>query len=223
MNEFSIGSESRDCVIPHMEQMQGPDENIPEHWTRTLRPCGNHTECGAQTTYIDENKVWHCLKCGWRSDDMKKHKTYTEAEIKEIKKLYADGLPAKDIALKLNRSASAISVKLCELRKKGEIDKKQAPQPAVEPEKPEVEEVAQEPDTQEEQTITENDEKAPQDVFTVEVDEHTAESEEETARLTHDMYVTAFEAMLKRLRTGEIGIRRMVFDEDDGVFLVEYV
>lgn len=38
------------------------DEKIPEGYTRTWRPC---MECNSSVTYIDKDKVWHCLKCGW--------------------------------------------------------------------------------------------------------------------------------------------------------------
>ena len=35
---------------------------IPEGWVRTLRPCMG---CSSSVTYIDKDKTWHCLKCGW--------------------------------------------------------------------------------------------------------------------------------------------------------------
>lgn len=38
------------------------DEKIPEGWVRTLRPCMG---CSSSVTYIDNDKVWHCMKCGW--------------------------------------------------------------------------------------------------------------------------------------------------------------
>ena len=37
-------------------------EKIPEGYTRTLRPC---MACASSVTYIDKDKTWHCLKCGW--------------------------------------------------------------------------------------------------------------------------------------------------------------
>lgn len=45
------------------------EEPVPVGWVKTLRPC---MECNSKYTFIDSEKVWHCMRCGWRSDEVKK-------------------------------------------------------------------------------------------------------------------------------------------------------
>lgn len=89
------------------------EEPIPEGWVKTLRPC---MECHSEYTYIDTEKVWHCMRCGWRSDMGKK---FSEEEIALIAKGLEMGKTIKRIAEELDRDYGSVNQKIFKLRKKG--------------------------------------------------------------------------------------------------------
>lgn len=92
------------------------DEEIPVGWVKTWRPC---MECASAVTYIDSNKVWHCMKCGWRSD---MGKMYSEEEVKVIVDGLRIGRKLTDIARDINRDYASVCQKAQQLRRKGLLD-----------------------------------------------------------------------------------------------------
>lgn len=89
------------------------EEPIPEGWVKTLRPCA---ECRSEYTYIDTKKVWHCMRCGWRSDtDMK----YSDEEVALIVEKKSEGCSNREIASMLHRDVDTVNQKIFQLRKKG--------------------------------------------------------------------------------------------------------
>lgn len=65
MQEISFEGQKANYIYGYFPR----EEPIPEGWVKTLRPC---MECHSEYTYIDTEKVWHCMRCGWRSDEMNK-------------------------------------------------------------------------------------------------------------------------------------------------------
>ena len=86
---------------------------IPSGWVKTMRPC---MECNSGLTFIDENKVWHCMRCEWRSDMGKK---FSEEEIALIAKGLEMGKTIKRIAEELDRAYGSVNQKIAQMRKRG--------------------------------------------------------------------------------------------------------
>lgn len=86
---------------------------IPSGWVKTMRPC---MECNSGFTFIDENKVWHCMRCEWRSDMGKK---FSEEEIALIAKGLEMGKTIKRIAEELDRAYGSVNQKIAQMRKRG--------------------------------------------------------------------------------------------------------
>lgn len=89
------------------------EEPLPADWVKTWRPC---MECASAVTYIDSEKVWHCMKCGWRSDMGKK---FSEEEIALIAKGLEMGKTIKRIAEELDRDYGSVNQKIVQMRKCG--------------------------------------------------------------------------------------------------------
>jgi len=89
------------------------EEPIPDGWVRTWRPC---MECASAVTYIDSEKVWHCMRCGWRSDMGKK---FTDEEIALIAKGLEMGKTIRRIADELDRDYGTVNQKIMQMRKCG--------------------------------------------------------------------------------------------------------
>ena len=89
------------------------EEPLPADWVKTWRPC---MECASAVTYIDSEKVWHCLKCGWRSDEGMR---YSEGEIQMIVDGLAEGKMVKAIAKELGRDQASVSQKIHNMRASG--------------------------------------------------------------------------------------------------------
>lgn len=108
-HEFSLSGQRANYIYGYSPR----EDPIPEGWVKTLRPC---TECHSEFTYIDSEKVWHCMRCGWRSDtDMK----YSDEEVALIVEKKSEGCSNREIASMLHRDVDTVNQKIFQLRKKG--------------------------------------------------------------------------------------------------------
>lgn len=109
MPDISLEGQKSNYIYGYLPK----EEPLPEGWVRTLRPC---TECNSEFTYIDENKVWHCMRCGWRSDGEMK---YSDEEVALIVEKKSEGCSNREIASMLHRDVDTVNQKIFQLRKKG--------------------------------------------------------------------------------------------------------
>lgn len=109
MQEISFEGQKSNYIYGYFPR----EEPIPEGWVKTLRPC---MECHSEYTYIDTGKVWHCMRCGWRSDMGKK---FSEEEIALIAKGLEMGKTIKRIAEELDRDYGSVNQKIMQMRKCG--------------------------------------------------------------------------------------------------------
>jgi len=91
-------------------------EPVPVGWVRTLRPC---MECGSSTTFIDSEKVWHCMRCGWRSDEV--NKKWRAGDVASVKEKYEAGVKIRQIADDLGMGYQTVYMKVYQMKKAGDI------------------------------------------------------------------------------------------------------
>jgi len=94
------------------------EEPVPVGWVKTLRPC---MECNSEYTFIDSEKVWHCMRCGWRSDEM--NKKWRAEDVTFAKEKYESGMKIRDIADQLKMGYQTVYMKVYQMKKAGEIVK----------------------------------------------------------------------------------------------------
>ena len=93
------------------------EEPVPVGWVKTLRPC---MECNSEYTFIDSEKVWHCMRCGWRSDEM--NKKWRAEDVAFAKEKYESGMKIRDIADQLKMGYQTVYMKVYQMKKAGEIE-----------------------------------------------------------------------------------------------------
>ncbi len=92
------------------------EEPVPVGWVKTLRPC---MECGSPTTFIDSEKVWHCMRCGWRSDEV--NKKWRAGDVASVKAKYEAGIKIRQIADDLGMGYQTVYMKVYQMKKAGDI------------------------------------------------------------------------------------------------------
>jgi len=93
------------------------EEPVPVGWVKTLRPC---MECNSEYTFIDSKKVWHCIRCGWRSDEV--NKRWRAEDVAFVKEKYGSGMKIREIADQLNMGYQTVYMKIYQMKKAGEIE-----------------------------------------------------------------------------------------------------
>lgn len=92
------------------------EEPVPVGWVKTLRPC---MECRSEYTFIDSEKVWHCMRCGWRSDEV--NKKWKAGDVASVKEKYESGIKIRQIADDLGMGYQTVYMKVYQMKKAGEI------------------------------------------------------------------------------------------------------
>ena len=109
MPDISLEGQKSNYIYGYLPK----EEPLPEGWVRTMRPC---PECNSEYTHIDADKVWHCIRCGWRSDTEMR---YSDEEVALIVEKKSEGCSNKEIASMLHRDVDTLNQKIFQLRKKG--------------------------------------------------------------------------------------------------------